>query len=125
MTLTSLLLLAAALEADAPALGPLAVGTAGAQHVSASQLDEPFKTAPLQPGRPSLIPQREFFRLSEPNANLGYRHSGVAKLQEPAAVVCTIRVIHADPTLDAGIVRSVRVGQFDRIVRDDLAACAP
>jgi hypothetical protein len=51
--------------------------------------------------------------------------ASAAQQQTPADVVCTMRVIKAEPTFDAGMVRSARASHFDRIVRDDLAACAP
>jgi hypothetical protein len=36
-----------------------------------------------------------------------------------------MRIIRADPTFDAGMIRTIRASDFDRIVRDDLAACPP
>jgi hypothetical protein len=122
MTLASLLVFAVAFEADAGTPWPAAVAT-DVPVRAASQQEQPFKTAPLQLARPSLV-QRPLFSLDERDANLGGRHRSVVKQQEPT-VVCAIRVIRVDPRVDSGLVRKSPARELDPIVRDDLSACAP
>ena len=127
MTLTFLLVLAGLVAANEPTL-PLQAGRSpGAQPPSGAEggrPEEPFKTAPLELGRPSPTRQLEFFTL--PQGNLRSVQAGAGEQQgKRAGVVCTMRIIQAEPSLDAGMVRSVPAGHLDRIVRDDLAACAP
>jgi len=125
MTVTCLLMLAAAaVGTDGFTFRPRASGSADVQAASVSQ-SEPFATAPLQLGRPSLQRHREYFALSPPDANVKSVFVGVPAQQRHADTVCTMQVIRVEPTFDAGIVRSVRTSRLDRIVRDDLAACAP
>lgn len=125
MALASLLVLTVAFGADAAQLKPMVLDAPGAPRIAGSKPQEPFKTAPLQLGRPSLIPEREYFRFPEASPGLSHGQTAIAERKEPATVVCTMRVIRADPTFDAAMVRSVPASRFDRIVRDDVAACTP
>ena len=91
MTLTSLLMLALAPQADAAALRPLDAAIVRAQ----SPLAAPAKSS-----------------LDRESAAADRRSRGA---------VCTIRVIRANPEFDAGILHGARKSQPDPIVRDDVA----
>lgn len=108
--LSSLLFLATVLEPGAPEFGRGGfVDTIGADPESASHAAGTLVVHQLPPRRVERSP------------TLGY---GDASLQRLGLVgACGIRVI-AVPSPDGSMVRSVHADQLDRIVRDDLAACA-
>jgi hypothetical protein len=95
-----------------------------AEGAQAAPLGSRFRSAPLAPARPIL---RGPFRLVDaPQLEAGAK-PGLADLAQrsgqSARVVCTIRVVRADPSIDPGILVRLPAGRPDSIVRDDLSPC--
>ena len=127
MTVAFLLVLAGAAATDKVQTVARIAAEATAQQPGArqSELPEPpFRVEPLDLGRPIL---RTPFRLFAPpqldaSSNLVVAHAGEPDSQRER-VVCTMRIIKADPSIDPGILIPLAAGPKDPIVRDDLSRC--
>jgi hypothetical protein len=127
MALVFLLVLAGTPVTDGPEIAAEITPEATAQRPGPAQTEPPegpFKTPPLALGRPILRNPFGLPALPQLDTRSSQVLAGASQpRRQPERVVCTMRIVKGDPSIDPGILVKLPAGPPDPIVRDDLARC--